>query len=64
MKTNAVQWPDDPVVEEVRRARRELWKRAGGTIAGLIRLVGETETSERTLANKKRRAKPRSGSGG
>lgn len=39
MKRNQVSWPDDPVVEEVRRARRELWKQAGGTLEGLSRLV-------------------------
>jgi hypothetical protein len=32
-------WPDDPVVREVRAARAELWKEAGGTIEGLMRLA-------------------------
>lgn len=39
MKRNQVSWPDDPVVEEVCRARRELWRQAGGTLEGLNRLV-------------------------
>jgi hypothetical protein len=34
-------WPDDPVVREVREARAKLWKEAGGTIEGLMRLARE-----------------------
>jgi hypothetical protein len=32
---------DDPVVSEVRQARQELWRRAGGTLGGMIRLLDE-----------------------
>jgi hypothetical protein len=32
---------DDPVVSEVRQSRQELWRRAGGTLGGLIRLLDE-----------------------
>ena len=31
-------WPEDPVVREVREVRQRLWKEAGGTIKGLIKL--------------------------
>ncbi len=30
---------DDPVVEEVRRIRAQLWKKAGGTVKGLRTLL-------------------------
>jgi len=47
------QWPDDPVVREVREARARLWKEAGGTFAGLQRLVaqrvGRMRRSKRTV---------------
>ena len=33
------QWPDGPVVREVREARAKLWEEAGGTIEGLMDLV-------------------------
>jgi hypothetical protein len=29
----------EPVVNEVRRARAKLWREAGGTIAGLVKLM-------------------------
>lgn len=32
-------WPDDPVVAEVRAIRAKLWQEAGGTVAGFIKLV-------------------------
>ncbi len=32
-------WSDDPVVQEVRRARDRLWEEGGGTIEGLMRVV-------------------------
>jgi hypothetical protein len=38
---------DDPVVREVRRAREELWREAGGTIEGLLRLLDEREPRTR-----------------
>ena len=30
---------DDPVVEEIRAVRARLWKEAGGTVEGLVRLI-------------------------
>jgi hypothetical protein len=32
---------EDQVIEEVRRARADLWRRAGGTAAGLVRLLSQ-----------------------
>jgi hypothetical protein len=43
-------WPEDPVVEEVRQARRELWRQGGGTLEGVSRLVkhlAQTPTKQR-----------------
>ncbi len=37
----------DPVVEEVRRWRRSLQRKAGGTLEGLIRLLEQREAEER-----------------
>ena len=42
-----IDWQNDPVVEEVRRARRALWKQAGGTVEGLMRLVAKRESGNR-----------------
>ena len=39
---------EDPVVAEVRAIRADLWREAGGTVAGLIRLLEQ-----------RRRPKPR-----
>lgn len=33
---------DDPVVREVRGVRQRLWKQAGGTFEGLLKLLDET----------------------
>ena len=38
--------PEDPVVEEVRSVRQALWQEAGGTVAGLIRII-ERRTKQR-----------------
>ena len=48
--------PEDPVVEEVRSIRAELWREAGGTVAGLIRLIEQRKPSKRkrTAAKSKR----------
>jgi hypothetical protein len=35
-------FPDDPVVEEVRTARQKIWKNAGGTFGGLLKLLDRT----------------------
>jgi hypothetical protein len=32
---------EEQAIEEVRRARAEVWRRAGGTAAGLVRLLSE-----------------------
>ncbi|UCC31918.1 MAG: hypothetical protein JSU86_06495 [Phycisphaerales bacterium] len=47
---------EDPVVAEVRSIRAELWREAGGTVAGLIRLVEQRKPSKRkpTAARSKR----------
>jgi hypothetical protein len=38
--TNAApDWPNDPVVAEVRAIRAKLWKEAGGTFEGLMELI-------------------------
>ena len=34
---------DDPVVAEVRRIRAQIWKEAGGTAEGLIKLLNERQ---------------------
>ena len=33
------EWADDPVVEEVRAIRADLWSEGGGTVAGLLRVI-------------------------
>lgn len=33
--------PEDPVVREVRAIRQALWKKGGGTVAGLLRAIEE-----------------------
>jgi hypothetical protein len=43
---------DDPVVREVRQAREELWREAGGTIEGLLRLLDEREPRSRRRRRK------------
>jgi hypothetical protein len=49
-------WPNDPVVEEVRRIRSELWKEAGGTVSGLQKLLDQA-TPRRRRSPKKRKPK-------
>ena len=44
--------PDDPVVREVRATRQRLWKEAGGTFDGLLKLLDRTVPKR---SNKKRR---------
>jgi hypothetical protein len=52
---------DDPVVSEVRQARQELWRRAGGTLGGMIRLLDEMTgvTAKRKSTKGKRRGRTR-----
>jgi len=38
-KEELVEWPDDPVVAEVRAIRAKMWKEGGGTVAGFLELV-------------------------
>lgn len=50
---------EDPVVEEVRAIRAELWREAGGTVAGLIRLLEQRKPPKRrpTAAKGRRTAR-------
>ncbi len=34
-----VEWPEDPVVDEVRTIRAKMWKEGGGTVAGFLEIV-------------------------
>lgn len=45
--------PQDPVVREVRQARQKLWKQAGGTMEGLLRLLDERVPKRRKSGSKK-----------
>jgi hypothetical protein len=40
-------WTDDPVIQEVRRARAQLWEEGGGTIEGYMRVVKEKAAKAR-----------------
>jgi hypothetical protein len=40
-RRKSAEWPDDPVVEEVRRWRAKLVGKAGGTVAGMMRYLDE-----------------------
>ena len=44
-------WPDNPVVDEVRAIRAEIWREAGSTPEGLIRLL---QASRKARAKKPR----------
>jgi len=48
--------PDDPVVREVRATRQRLWKEAGGTFDGLLKLLDRTVPKR---SSKKRTRRPR-----
>ena len=48
----------DPVVEEVRQVRSQLWKEAGGTAADLIRLL---QTLEKKRRPHRKKAQKRAG---
>ena len=39
---------EDPVVEEVRAVRARLWKEAGGTVEGLMRLIASDQPENET----------------
>ncbi|MFH0982557.1 MAG: hypothetical protein V2A79_13615 [Planctomycetota bacterium] len=56
-------WPDDPVVAEVRAIRAQLWKEGGGTVAGLVELIRrrtqESESAGRSDAKRGRRTRRR-----
>ena len=50
----------DPVVEEVRRIRAQIWREAGGTPEGLIRLLNERQPvrGRRSVRKTARRKRP------
>ena len=56
--------PEDPVVKEVRAARRKLWERAGGTFEGLLRLLDEivpaSPPKKSQSSDRRRKRKPKS----
>jgi hypothetical protein len=45
---------EDPVVEEVRRIRTALWQEAGGTVAGLLRLLEPPKAVKKPRTERKR----------
>ncbi len=45
--SKATRWVEDPVVAEVRSIRAELWREAGGTVSGLIRLIEKRRPTKR-----------------
>jgi len=54
---------DDPVVEEVRAVRRQIWEQAGGNIRGLLEWLracskkpDDTTADERTGSTRRRSA--------
>ena len=58
MKHKSSDWPDDPVIEEIRAIRRKLWKEAGGTVQGYIRLI-QNLAREAPAAKQVQKRKPR-----
>lgn len=48
---------DDPVVSEVRRIRARIWRDAGGTPEGLIKLLDERQSSTKTSRPRRSRKK-------
>jgi cytochrome c-type biogenesis protein CcmH/NrfG len=49
---------DDPVVLQVRAIRQRLWKQAGGTFDGLLKLLDRTVPKRsRTRRTRRRRAR-------
>lgn len=51
--------PGDPVVAEVRAVRQQLWREAGGTMEGLLRLLDEIEPVAPKVRPQPRRTKTR-----
>jgi len=47
---------EDPVVAEVRAIRQKLWRQAGGTFAGLLRLLDEKVPAARKRSARRRRS--------
>jgi hypothetical protein len=47
---------EDPVVREVRAIRQRLWKEAGGTFAGLLKLLDRTVPKRRARPKRPRKA--------
>jgi len=50
---------DDPVVREVRAARKILWERGGGSIAGVVKLIEQDEEIRSKISRARRDATPR-----
>ncbi len=49
---------EDPVVAEVRAIRAELWREAGGTVEGLLKLIGaEHRARQRRRPQRARRTR-------
>ncbi len=58
--TSRTEWPDNPVVAEVRAIRAKLWQEGGGTVAGFLELIRRRAASSRdTQARKTKHAKAR-----
>ena len=56
--TYETEWPDNPVVAEVRAIRAKLWEEGGGTVAGFIDLIRHRAARNRTTeAHKTKPAK-------
>lgn len=52
---------DDPVIDEIRKIRADMWKEGGGTIEGYLRLVRERSGERRPTTTRKPATKPRPG---
>lgn len=48
---------DDPGVAEVRKIREQIWKEAGGTPEGLIKLLNERHPMTKTATPRRSRKK-------
>ena len=53
------QLAEDPVVEEIRSIRADLWREAGGTVAGLIRLLEQRKPPKRRPTASRSKRTPR-----
>src|SRR5262245_10297459 len=46
---------EDPVVEEVRRIRKAMWAKGGGTIQGYIRLIDRMEPPKKDRRDRRKK---------